>query len=74
MSHPIAPGPLNRRELLARTAVGTGAALLAGASAVAAEPSPPRRQEPFGYSLNTSTIRGADLTLPEKVRIAAKAG
>ena len=55
-------------------------ALLAGggmAAAGAAEPAPAAgrgRSAPFRYSLNTSTIRGQQLTLVQEVEIAAKAG
>jgi len=56
--------PLTRRHVL-------GAAALAAASAASAEV---RAAKPFGYMLNTSTIRGQKLTVEEKVDIAAKAG
>ncbi len=59
---------LTRRELL-----GTSTALsLTTITAYAApEPTP---KEPFGYSLNTSTISGQKLSLIEEIDIAAKAG
>jgi 2-keto-myo-inositol isomerase len=73
MSDPHAHESLHRRAMLARTALGTGAALLASpAGAVAAVPVRP--QEPFGYCLNTGTIRSGETTLAERVQVAAKAG
>jgi len=61
--------------------------LLAGGAAVAATLAPPLAtaespdaganrpaNEPFGYCLNTSTLRGQKLSLPELVDVAAKAG
>jgi sugar phosphate isomerase/epimerase len=61
---------ITRRQCLAAAA---GVGLAAAAPAAAADkPEPPR--EPFGYSLNTSTISGQKLPLPEEVDIAAKAG
>ncbi len=65
---------LSRRELLATglaLGVGCGAGSLAGAQATPAARSP---AEPFGYSLNTSTIRGQELGIVREVEIAAAAG
>lgn len=58
---------LSRRELL-----GAGAAALAAPALFAQSGSP--SAEPFGYCLNTSTIRGQNLPLVQVVEIAAKAG
>jgi sugar phosphate isomerase/epimerase len=59
-----------RRTFLA--AAGTGlAAASVPAPAPAAEPTP---AEPFGYCLNTSTIRGQKVPLVEEIEIAARAG
>ena len=60
-----------RRQLL--TAAG---ALAAAASLRAEEPvlPPAHPAEPFGYCLNTSTIRGQNLSLPEEIDIAAQVG
>lgn len=58
---------LSRRDWLATAAAALGAGVAAGAA-----DSPVK--EPFGYCLNTSTIRAKNLTLPEKINIAAKAG
>jgi sugar phosphate isomerase/epimerase len=62
----------SRREWLttAPAAVATGA-LFAAPVAGAAERT---AEEPFGYSLNTSTIMGQKLGIVERVEIAAKAG
>ncbi len=60
---------LNRRDwLLAASAV----AVAQPNSATAVEPE--KNEEPFGYSLNTSTIRGQNLPVEQEVEIAAKAG
>jgi sugar phosphate isomerase/epimerase len=57
----------SRRQVLAAAALGTLAAPLASAG----EPAP---RDPFIYSLNTSTIRGQNLSIVDEVGIAAKAG
>jgi len=66
-----------RRKALERVgaALVTGAAA-AGTTAVARDESPPRRKadEPFGYCLNTGTIRGQKLGIVKEVDTAAKAG
>ena len=64
--------PLTRRELLVRTGAGLGAATVASAVAPAASAAAPA--EPFGYCLNTATLRGHKLSLVEEVDIAAQAG
>jgi sugar phosphate isomerase/epimerase len=61
-----------RREWLAGAGAILGGVLAAPAHAADAKPRP--ADEPFGYCLNTSTIRTPKLTLPEKIDIAAKAG
>ena len=70
---------VSRREVLAGTAAALGAAALspvvsevhaAQSNAVRARPA----NEPFGYCLNTSTIRGNNLDLPGVVAAASKAG
>lgn len=62
---------ISRRRWLAASGAAVGAALAAAPSA-AAPPGEP--SEPFGYALNTSTIRGQGLSLREEVDIAARAG
>ena len=67
------PVPPTRRKLLATA----GLVLAAGVTKVdaAAPPvKPANPAEPFGYCLNTSTIRGQNLPLPEEIDIAAKVG
>lgn len=60
---------LTRRDWLTATAaLGMAPAL------PAAEPSKRPANEPFGYCLNTSTIRAEKLTIADKIDIAAKAG
>jgi sugar phosphate isomerase/epimerase len=58
---------------LAPTTALAGAAALAARSARSEEPARPA-DEPFGYCLNTSTIRGQKLPLPREGELAAKAG
>ena len=67
---------LSRREMIARCGVCLGAAAAAASASV---PTADATQldsatEPFGYCLNTGTIRGQKLPLPEEIEIAAKAG
>ncbi|HTZ72925.1 MAG TPA: sugar phosphate isomerase/epimerase family protein [Candidatus Aquilonibacter sp.] len=66
---------LSRREILGGTTVLMGAAMASGVSA-SAEAQRARRtaNEPFGYCLNMSTIRGNNLDVPAQVDVAAKAG
>lgn len=59
---------MTRRDLLAGSTAAIAAAAFAS-HASAAEPS-----EPFGYSLNTSTIRGQKIAIDEEAKLAAKAG
>ena len=70
----------SRRDLLARgAALGAAAAalpaipLLEQTMSAQAQPARPAN-EPFGYCLNTSTIRGHNLSITEEVDIAAEAG
>jgi sugar phosphate isomerase/epimerase len=69
---------LSRRDVLG-TLAGSVAAAAAGAIPLRAAPSQPARRrrtaaEPFGYCLNTSTIRGNQLDIVKVVDAAAKAG
>src|SRR3712207_5849959 len=61
----------DRREWLQQAGAGLGAAALPAAGD-AAEAGPAK--DPFGYCLNTSTIRGQQLGIVQEVEIAAKAG
>jgi sugar phosphate isomerase/epimerase len=62
------PTNLSRRDWLTATSAAVGAL---AAPAYAAEPA---RREPFGYCLNTSTLRGQKLSIVELIDIAARAG
>mgnify|MGYP002621667026 FL=1 len=63
----------NRRQMLGRsiTAAGTAALWTCSETASATETAD---REPFGYCLNTSTIRGQQLALTAEIDIAARAG
>jgi 2-keto-myo-inositol isomerase len=70
---------LSRREVLASAAVAVGAAALSPVVTEAQAPSSGAvrtrpANEPFGYCLNTSTIRGNNLDLVAEITAAAKAG
>ncbi|HEV3005583.1 MAG TPA: TIM barrel protein, partial [Pirellulales bacterium] len=64
---------LSRRDLLTMTGTTLGAGALA-ACATAAADAAPNDLEPFGYALNTSTIRGQKLALDQQFELAARAG
>ena len=51
-----------------------GVAALGLSSAASAAQKPPAPNDPFTYSLNTSTIRGQKLSIVQEIAIAAKAG
>ena len=76
MMHPD-DGGLTRRGLLALAPALACSGLTAG-SALAVErqagQAPRPADEPFGYCLNTSTIRGHQLTLAREVELASEAG
>src|SRR5437588_8017886 len=65
---------VSRRKWLAAApaAIGAGVTALGPAAAPAQAKDPPA--QPFGYCLNTSTIRGQKLSIVEVVEIAARAG
>jgi 2-keto-myo-inositol isomerase len=67
---------VSRRNVIA-SAAGMGAALVTGA-ALGDDKQPPAGGSPaqsqFKYCLNTSTIRGQKLSVPDQVDLAAKAG
>lgn len=65
---------LTRRQLLNRAGLALGAAAIAPSAAPAADRRGDAPAHWFGYSLNTATIRGQKLTLPEQIEVAAKAG
>ena len=69
----------SRREVLGGAAAAIGAAVVSmtPADADAQRPATPRRRpadEPFGYCLNTSTIRGNNLDIVAVMAAASKAG
>jgi 2-keto-myo-inositol isomerase len=63
----------NRRTMLGTSLAAAGAAALA-TQAQRAPASERSAGEPFGYCLNTSTIRGQKLSLVAEIDIAARAG
>src|SRR5579864_4245315 len=67
---------LSRRDVLTMTSTTLGAGALAalGAQAAPAANAGGNDSEPFGYSLNTGTIRGQKLPLDQQIEVAAKAG
>jgi len=79
MTDPTNTGPISRRTMIARTGAAAASVAIAGqvfAPNVSADPVPqsPPPVAGFKFSLNTATIRGQNLSLPEEVEIAAKAG
>jgi 2-keto-myo-inositol isomerase len=69
---------LSRRQMIVRSGVSLGAIAAAACDVPAAPASltgpAARSARPFGYSLNTCTIRGQKLSVPEQVEVTAKAG
>ncbi len=66
---------LSRREMLTSAGVLCGAGLAGAMPGVAPAAEPGRSKvKPFGFSLNTSTIRGQELGIVREVEIAAQAG
>ena len=65
------PKPPTRREMLGHSMTAAGAAALFTQADVAGAAEPPDA-EPFGYCLNTSTIRGQKLPLEAEIDIAAR--
>jgi sugar phosphate isomerase/epimerase len=59
---------MTRRDLLAMTPAAVAATTMTSTAAAADS------LEPFGYSFNTSTIRGQKLPVDEEAKLAAKAG
>jgi 2-keto-myo-inositol isomerase len=64
---------MTRRHILAQAGLAVGATAAAGTQATV-EPKTDNAAGPFGYCLNTSTIRGQKLGIEEEVALAAKAG
>jgi 2-keto-myo-inositol isomerase len=66
---------LSRRDLMTTAGLACGAGLVGAFPAGAAAAEPARsKDKPFGFSLNTSTIRGQELGIVREVEIAAEAG
>jgi 2-keto-myo-inositol isomerase len=66
---------MNSANLLGAAALGAAAATSGPATATAAAPTSARpADEPFGYCLNTSTIREQKLGIVAELELAAKAG
>ena len=69
---------LSRRAMVRGAVAAAGAAMLPSVGSAAQAPRPAGRtrpaNEPFGYCLNTSTIRGNNLDIVAVVNAAAKAG
>ena len=61
---------ISRRAMMA----GAGALVGAGALPATAPPQDRPREEPFGYCLNTGTLIGFKLPLPQQIDVAAEAG
>lgn len=70
--------PLSRRDAIHAAGFALTAALAAGNRPLAAAQTDPAvargDTQPFGYCLNTSTIRGQELGLVQELEIAAQAG
>jgi len=66
---------ISRRRLIRTGALGAAASTIGLRPSVGvAAPVQPATSEPFRYCLNTSTIRGQELTITEEVSVTAKAG
>lgn len=65
---------MNRRTMLAQSGAAAGAALASAMTSTATARHDRAADEPFGYCLNTSTIRGQNLTLVEELELASRAG
>jgi len=65
---------ITRRAMLTRSGIAAVAVAAAGQVNGDPAPSPADHLAGFKFSLNTATIRGQKLSLPEEVQIAAKAG
>jgi 2-keto-myo-inositol isomerase len=66
-------GPFGRRQLLAG-GVAIGAASLSGLQTAVAAADAVQSPLRVSFSLNTSTIRGQKLSVPDQIEVAAKAG
>jgi 2-keto-myo-inositol isomerase len=73
MKYPRA-NSLTRRDALKASALAAGTIALDSALPSAARAAATGSNHPFRYCLNTSTIRGQELTIEEEVDVAAQAG
>lgn len=64
----------SRRSILKTSGAALAASALPTKARAQQSPAPASSKDPFGYCLNTSTIRGANLTIVESLEVAAKAG
>lgn len=66
---------MTRRHVLAQAGLAVGAATAVSTTQAAAEPKAKAdARRPFGYCLNTSTLRGQKLGIEQEIDLAAKAG
>ncbi len=70
---------LNRRDMIGRTGAIAGLGAFCGLSGMKSATAAPRESgrrlpHPFGYCLNTATIRGKKLPIVEEIELVAKAG
>jgi len=65
---------VSRRQVLAGAGALMGASLVHDLEAQTGAPKPRPADEPFGYCLNTSTIRGNQLDIVAEIAVASKAG
>ena len=61
---------LTRRDAIA----GMVGSSIVATTAIAQQPEPARPRDPFTYCLNTSTIRGQNLSITDEIDIASRAG
>jgi sugar phosphate isomerase/epimerase len=65
---------VSRRRFITDAAAAFGAAVTTGRPALASAAAKSGQTVPFSYCLNTSTIRGQNLSLEREIEIAAEAG
>jgi 2-keto-myo-inositol isomerase len=65
---------VSRRRFIAGAGAAFAAAVTTGRPALASAAAKSGRKGPFSYCLNTSTIRGQNLSLDKEIEIAAEAG
>ncbi|MEC7678803.1 MAG: sugar phosphate isomerase/epimerase, partial [Planctomycetota bacterium] len=63
---------IQRRQLLVAASAITAGATLQTSTTPATEPEP--KKMPVRFALNTSTIRGQNLSIVEQIEVTAKAG